>query len=240
MATPPTPARRPSRHACSPRTPAPGGRPSSTRQCGPTTDPHLSPAARADRADGGPPPCAGHPRTTASRPRSRRRRAPRAARHRPRGSPRTPEPSGEGRCPPARPGRARSPAADSACGSSPARTSRPGAARRARPRNRSAVARAGCPPRFPSPGVSRPERDLSQPESKPAVPGVAVRSDSTGRTTTKLSRKSSVHRVGTVKAQVRGDTPGIPHHFSTPCAHPAHMPVPRRPQVVPRLIHRPC
>ena len=130
------------------------------------------PAARQPLAV--PPPVP--PRRPASRTPGRalarpRRRARRAGHRRRRARPPTPPPSAAGRRRPVPPGHARPPAAGSACGSASASygSDRSGPAAGIVPRGGSAGARAGCPPRVPSPGNSRPERDPSQPKAQSAV-----------------------------------------------------------------------
>ena len=95
---------------------------------------------------------------------------PRDARRRQRAGHPTPAPTGAGRRRRARPGPGPVHAADWRCGSAhPRRTGRPERTPRAHPTRRSAGARAGCHPRVPSPGNSRPECDPSEPKAESAV-----------------------------------------------------------------------
>ncbi len=150
------------------RTPAPADGRASTPGCGPSVVPRRWPAGRASSSG-----CSS--RWPASRPRNstaraRRRRVPRADQRRPRAEPPTPVPTVAGRRRRVRPAHGPTRAAGWRCDSAHRRrTDRPEAPARAHPTRRSAGARAGCPPRVPSPGNSRPECDPSEPKAESAV-----------------------------------------------------------------------
>lgn len=162
-----------SRRADGPRTPDPGDGRASTPGCGPNRGPRRSPAVHADRSRR--PVACRSPRHHASRhrnsgaqarPRHRPHRARHAGHHRQPVEPPTPAPIAAGRRRPVRPAHDPAHAAGWRCGSPrPRRRGRPERAAQADPTRRLADARAGCPPRVPSPGNSRPECDPSEPKA---------------------------------------------------------------------------